>query len=181
MTVEVCDKVSIKLLATRKRTAALGSEPISLLPTTAAISYFAGQAKDRQIFDEQEKINTEFREAVRTFTSYPDWYTLPVYYLDCLEEIWNDRCKENPMLEKDCIHGENCQKINNCNCTPDWEVQRNIDIQKQKHRLEHNIKRKPKLSKKQKKQQERWNKEGQFEDWKKKNWDPTMPMEDSEE
>jgi hypothetical protein len=31
---------------------------------------------------------------------------------------WKLKCKENPELfELDCIHGENCQRINNCNCT----------------------------------------------------------------
>jgi hypothetical protein len=128
-------------------------------PTKDAIEFYKEQARAKQIFDEIEKTNEEFKEAVRNFTSYPGWYTLSPYYLECLDSLWVERCKENPMLEKDCIHGYNCQKLNNCSCTPDSEVKRNKEIRVEQHRLDHNIKCQPKRTKKQNERLERWNKE----------------------
>ena len=33
-----------------------------------------------------------------------------------MDPLWVDKCKENSFLEKDCIHGTNCKRINNCSC-----------------------------------------------------------------
>lgn len=159
MTVQGYDEVNYKLLGTRGRSSAPGVEPVTVLPTKAAIDYFAEQTREKQNFDKTEMENEEFKEAVSTHTSYPKNYTLLVYFLDCLEELGDNRCKENSMLEKDCIHGYNCKRINNCTCTSELEVKRNNDIRKEKRRQDNNIKRQPKRTKKQKEHLERWNKE----------------------
>jgi hypothetical protein len=47
--------------------------------------------------------------------------------LDALVDFrWEIKCKEKPELfERDCVHGENCKRINKCNCSPIEECYRN--------------------------------------------------------
>jgi hypothetical protein len=123
-------------------------------------------------------VDEEFIEAVRDFSSYPKWYTLPVYYQECLELIWEKRCREDrqrwnekktfnfetrkwepesPTLERNCIHAINCKKANNCKCSSLEECNGYDDQRAEQRRIDHNIKRKPKQNGK----IERWNEERQ--------------------
>jgi hypothetical protein len=88
----------------------------SIKATQAAINFYKQQARAKQIFDAIENENKEFGESIRVLKSYPNKYTDD---LELPTSIWGDKCKENPFLLKDCIHGTNCQRINNCSCTPD--------------------------------------------------------------
>lgn len=88
----------------------------SIKATQAAIDFYKEQAKSKQIFDAIERENKEFRETIRVLNSYPDKYTGE---LDLPTSTWRDKYKENLFLENDCIHGTNCQRMNNCSCTPD--------------------------------------------------------------
>jgi|SRR5919198_3433960 hypothetical protein len=118
MTVEIYEEASYKL-STRSKGYALRSSCVDLSTikaTQAAIEFYKEQAKAKQTFDDNEKENKLFWEAVKTFTSYPDRYKLSPYWQDCLVSLWDDRCKENPFLEKYCTHGTDCKKINNCSC-----------------------------------------------------------------
>ena len=116
--------------------------------TEAAVNFYKEQAKANWIFNANEKENDKFCEAVRTFTRYSDKYTLPVYWNECLVSVWEDQCKENPFLENDCGHSYDCRKINNCSCTPDWEVKLNEKRQEERYQQEHYHRHQPKKEKK---------------------------------
>jgi hypothetical protein len=113
--------------------------------TEAAVNFYKEQAKAKRIFDANEKENDEFWEAVRTLISCPCKYTSSVYWQDSLTSVWEDRWKENSFLERDCRHGYDCAKINDCNkCTPDWEVKLEEKKREERYRLEHHRKSKSK-------------------------------------
>ena len=125
--------------------------------TQSAIEFNTQQAKEKVEFDAREKENQQFREAVRTFTRYPNKYTLSVYWQDCTVSIWEDQCKENPLLERDSRHGYDCRKINNCSkCTPDWEVRQNEKKQAEQYRLKYFHKRKSTKQRRKKKEVARY-------------------------
>lgn len=132
----------------KKPTVFLEVNQCDIRATESAVQYYVEQIREKIAFDARAKENKEFKQEVRTFSSYPNKYTLPKYYQDCLVSVWEDQCKKNPQLELDCIHDKTCQIINNCKCSPDWEVKLNEAKLEERYRLEHNLKRKSKKQKK---------------------------------
>jgi hypothetical protein len=114
MTIEIYEEGSNNLLLTGSTSTSLDIRSISA--TQAAIDFYKEQARAKQILDAIEKENNEFWEAVKTLSSYPHKYTGD---LDLPTSVWRDKYKDDLFLENDCIHGTNCQRINNCRCTPD--------------------------------------------------------------
>jgi hypothetical protein len=101
MTVELYEEVNNNLLSTRAADAALDNKTQneihmgSIRATQTAIDFYNEQVGSKQIFNEIEEINEEFREAVRKQGSYPFWYTLAGYYQDCFALLWKDKPDTN--------------------------------------------------------------------------------------
>lgn len=93
----------------------------SIPATTAAavdlVDFYKEQARIRQVFDSNERINAEFRNTVTNHDSYPERYVGSAYYDEDLSILWKYKCVENSIFEFNCIHGKDCVKINDCTCT----------------------------------------------------------------